>query len=91
MTLAPAALSACVDVVREIVGDPSRLTINGAGSPTYTMHAARGTAANDIALYRELMRRGVSEYLVGPIQPLQIIQAIAGLYVNPDKPFVFDF
>jgi pilus assembly protein CpaE len=45
-------------------------------------------AANDIALYRELMRRGVSEYLVAPIQPLQIIQAISTLYVNPDKPFV---
>ena len=24
-------------------------------------------AANDIALYRELMRRGVSEYLVPPL------------------------
>jgi pilus assembly protein CpaE len=45
-------------------------------------------AANDIALYRELMRRGVSEYMVGPIQPLQLIQAISTLYVNPEKPFV---
>ena len=45
-------------------------------------------AANDIALYRELIRRGVSEYLVAPIQPLQIIQAVSSLYVNPDKPFV---
>ncbi len=45
-------------------------------------------AANDIALYRELMRRGVSEYMVGPIQPLQLIQAISTLYVNPEKPFI---
>lgn len=45
-------------------------------------------AANDIALYRELMRRGVSEYLVGPIQPLQLIQSVSALYVNPEKPFV---
>src|SRR6202000_2904866 len=28
---------------------------------------------NDIALYRELMRRGVSEYLVPPVQTLQLI------------------
>lgn len=45
-------------------------------------------AANDIALYRELMRRGVSEYMIAPVQPLQLIQSISALYVNPDKPFV---
>lgn len=45
-----AAYAAAIDVAREIVGDPSRLTLNGAGSPTYTMHASRGTVANDIAL-----------------------------------------
>jgi pilus assembly protein CpaE len=45
-------------------------------------------AANDIALYRELMRRGVSEYMIAPVQPLQVIQSISALYVNPDKPFV---
>jgi pilus assembly protein CpaE len=39
---------------------------------------------NDVILYRELMRRGVSEYLVAPVSTLQIIQAIAGLYGNPD-------
>lgn len=45
-------------------------------------------AANDILLYRELMRRGVSEYLVAPIQPLQLISAIGGLFADPDQPFV---
>ena len=45
-------------------------------------------AANDIALYRELMKRGVSEYLVPPLQPLQIISAITGLYADPASPFV---
>lgn len=45
-------------------------------------------AFNDIALYRELIRRGVSEYLVAPVEPLQIIDAIAALYVDPDRPFV---
>ena len=40
---------------------------------------------NDIALYRELMRRGVSEYLVPPLQPLQLISAIATLYADPAR------
>lgn len=45
-------------------------------------------AFNDIALYRELIRRGVSEYLVAPLEPLQLIDAIAALYVDPERPFV---
>jgi Flp pilus assembly CpaE family ATPase len=45
-------------------------------------------AQNDIGLYRELMRRGVSEYLVPPLQPLQLIRTITGLYVDPTTPFV---
>jgi pilus assembly protein CpaE len=44
--------------------------------------------ANDISLYRELMRRGVSEYLVAPVQPLQLISAIGSLYSDPSSPFV---
>ena len=44
--------------------------------------------SNDIGLYRELLRRGVSEYLVPPLQPLQVIRAISTLYVDPDKPFL---
>jgi pilus assembly protein CpaE len=44
--------------------------------------------SNDIALYRELMKRGVSEYLVPPIQPLQIIQSITTLYTDPSAPFI---
>lgn len=45
-------------------------------------------AANDISLYRELMRRGVSEYLVPPLGPLQLIAAITALYADPAQPFV---
>lgn len=44
-------------------------------------------SANDIALYRELMRRGVSEYLVPPLSPLQMIRAITSLYADPTAPF----
>ena len=45
-------------------------------------------AHNDIALYRELMRRGVSEYMVPPLQTLQLIRAITTLYADPSQPFV---
>lgn len=45
-------------------------------------------ATNDIILFRELMRRGVSEYLVAPLQPLQLIAAIGGLFNDPAQPFV---
>ena len=45
-------------------------------------------AHNDIALYRELMRRGVSEYLVPPLSVLQIIRAVTTLYSDPATPFV---
>jgi len=43
---------------------------------------------NDIALYRELMRRGVSEYITQPSGPLQIIRAVSALYADPSAPFV---
>jgi pilus assembly protein CpaE len=32
--------------------------------------------------------RGVSEYLVAPLQPLQLIAAIGGLFADPAQPFV---
>jgi pilus assembly protein CpaE len=44
--------------------------------------------ANDIALYRELMRRGVSEYLVPPFGPLDLIGSITTLYADPSAPFL---
>jgi len=38
---------------------------------------------NDVQLYRELTRRGVSEYLVAPLDPLHFIETIAGIYAGP--------
>ena len=35
---------------------------------------------NDVILYRDLIRQGVSEYIVAPVQPLQIVETIAALY-----------
>ncbi|MEO8421105.1 MAG: CtpF protein [Hyphomicrobium sp.] len=40
--------------------------------------------ANDVMLYRELLKRGVSEYLVEPIDPLQLMEAVSNLYNNPE-------
>ncbi len=39
---------------------------------------------NDVELYRELMHRGVSEYLVAPLSPLKIIETVSGLYADPE-------
>jgi pilus assembly protein CpaE len=39
---------------------------------------------NDIVLYRELVRRGVSEYLVSPLAPLDLVAAISSLFHSPD-------
>ena len=39
---------------------------------------------NDIVLYRELMARGVSDYLVAPFEVLDFIRTISGLYSHAD-------
>jgi pilus assembly protein CpaE len=42
---------------------------------------------NDVSLYRELTRRGVSEYLIAPIGTLDIVRTVCGLFTQPDaKP-----
>ena len=38
---------------------------------------------NDVILYRELIRQGVSEYLVAPLHQLQVIESISSLYHDP--------
>lgn len=39
---------------------------------------------NDVRLYRELARRGISEYIVAPVEPVQLIGSISDLYAEPD-------
>lgn len=39
---------------------------------------------NDVLLYRELMRRGVSEYVVAPVKVAQIIESISSIYTDPE-------
>ncbi len=42
---------------------------------------------NDVTLYRELTRRGVSDYLITPIGPLDVVRSISSLFSAPDaKP-----
>ncbi len=42
---------------------------------------------NDIILYREMVRRGVSDYLIAPVGPVDLIRAISGLFHAADaKP-----
>jgi pilus assembly protein CpaE len=42
---------------------------------------------NDIALYRGLMKRGVSEYVIAPVRPIDVVRGICGLFGHPDaKP-----
>lgn len=38
---------------------------------------------NDVPLYRELMRRGVSEYLVAPIHVVDFIRALSEIFSSP--------
>src|SRR5258705_2381802 len=43
---------------------------------------------NDVLLYRELMRRGVSEYLIAPVDAMNIVRLICGLFSSPDAKAV---
>ncbi len=42
---------------------------------------------NDVLLYRELIRRGVSDYLIAPVATIDVVRAICSLFNAPDaKP-----
>ena len=42
---------------------------------------------NDVTLYRELVRRGISDYLIAPVNTLDIVRSICGIYSAVDaKP-----
>ena len=42
---------------------------------------------NDVMLYRELTRRGVSDYLIAPIGTIDVVRSVCGLFTTPDaKP-----
>ena len=70
----PEALLGALDSLAEVCDSGTKVVVLG--------------LANDISLYRELMRRGVSEYLAPPLQTLQLIHTITSLYSDPATPFV---
>src|SRR5690606_10956138 len=39
---------------------------------------------NDIPLYRDLIRNGISEYLVGPVQTSDMLSSIAAIFIDPE-------
>jgi pilus assembly protein CpaE len=39
---------------------------------------------NDIILFRELIARGISDYLISPVETLNFIQTVSSLYADPD-------
>jgi len=69
---APAAeLHAQLDALAEVCQSTTKVIVIG--------------YANDVAVYRELLMRGVSEYVVAPIDPISLIIAIARLYPDAAK------
>ena len=43
---------------------------------------------NDVQLYRELVRRGVSDYVLAPLHPLDIVRSICNLFSAPEAAAV---
>ena len=66
-----AAFLAGLDALAEFCDDATRVLVVG--------------RANDIKFYRALISRGVSEYLVEPIDVLELVRVISGLYSKPGK------
>jgi pilus assembly protein CpaE len=38
---------------------------------------------NDVILYRELMRRGISDYLIAPIEVVEVLRSVSELFAAP--------
>jgi pilus assembly protein CpaE len=43
---------------------------------------------NDVQLYRDLVRRGISDYIIAPVTPLDIVRSICGLFSTPEAKAV---
>jgi pilus assembly protein CpaE len=43
---------------------------------------------NDVTLYRELVRRGVSDYSISPVQPIDVVRSICHLFSAPEAKAV---
>jgi pilus assembly protein CpaE len=43
---------------------------------------------NDVTLYRELVRRGVSDYAIAPVTPIDVVRSICNLFSAPEAKAV---
>jgi pilus assembly protein CpaE len=43
---------------------------------------------NDVTLYRELVRRGVSDYVIAPVATIDVVRSICGLFSAPEAKAV---
>src|SRR5215470_13937460 len=43
---------------------------------------------NDVALYRELVRRGISDYVIAPVTAIDIVRSICNLFSAPESKAV---
>jgi pilus assembly protein CpaE len=43
---------------------------------------------NDVMLYRELVRRGVSDYVISPVSAIDVVRSICGLFSSPEAKTV---
>lgn len=74
-------------IVLETVSDPATLVANldalsdscDAGTKVVVIGHV-----NDVQLYRDLIRRGVSEYLIAPLETLDVLRTLSELYVSPE-------
>ena len=41
---------------------------------------------NDVALYRDLMKNGISEYIVAPVSLADVVGIVSQIFVSPDSP-----
>jgi pilus assembly protein CpaE len=46
---------------------------------------------NDVTLYRELVRRGVSDYVIAPVNALDVVRSICSLFSAPEAKSVGRF
>ncbi|BCJ92031.1 pilus assembly protein [Terrihabitans soli] len=63
-------LMSCLDKLSEVCDYGTKVIVIG--------------RVNDVLLYRDLMRRGISEYLVAPIQALDLVRTMSELFRAPD-------
>ncbi len=74
-------------IVLETVSDPAMLIAN---LDALSQSCDAGTKVvvvghvNDVQLYRDLIRRGVSEYLIAPLETLDVLRTLSELYVSPE-------